>query len=74
MPGAKYYMRQANAFLSLAQWIEDAELSARYRMMARRYSDMASESSSDPQAAVPEQRAGKDRGMQGASTHTQTKQ
>jgi len=61
MPGAKYYLRQANAFLSLAQSVTDAQLRARYRMMAQRYGDMASESKSEPEKAAPEARTGKDR-------------
>jgi hypothetical protein len=48
MPGIKYYLRQANAFLSLAQSTADAPLRARYRMMAQRFRDMASESSEKP--------------------------
>jgi hypothetical protein len=49
MPGVKYYLRQANTFLSLAQSITDAQLRARYRMMARRYRDMASEAAGEPE-------------------------
>jgi hypothetical protein len=49
MPGVKYYLRQANTFLSLAQSITDSQLSARYRMMARRYSDMASAAAGEPE-------------------------
>jgi hypothetical protein len=61
MPGAKYFLRQANAFLSLAQSVTDAQLRARYRMMAQRYGDMASESKSEPEKAESEERPGKDR-------------
>jgi len=65
MPGAKYYLRQANAFLSLAQSITDAQFRARQRMMAQRYRDMASESESEsvgePEEAASERRTGKDR-------------
>jgi hypothetical protein len=43
MPGIKYYLRQANAFLSLAQSTTDAPLRERYRMMAERFRGMASE-------------------------------
>jgi len=61
MPGVKYYLRQANAFLSLAQSITDTQLRARYRMMAQRYSKMASESAGEPKEAASERRTGKDR-------------
>ena len=44
MPGTKYYLRQANAFLSLAQSTTDARLRERYQMMAERFRHMASES------------------------------
>jgi hypothetical protein len=42
MPGSKYYLRQANAFLSLAQETTDAQLRERYLMMADRYRALAS--------------------------------
>jgi hypothetical protein len=61
MPGVKYYLRQANAFLSLAQSITDTQLRARYRMMAQRYRNMASESAGEPKDTAPEPRTGKDR-------------
>jgi hypothetical protein len=52
MPGTKYYLRQANAFLSLAQSTTDAQLRARYRMMAERFRGMASESTEKPDGAA----------------------
>jgi hypothetical protein len=52
MPGIKYYLRQADAFLSLAQSTTDAPLRARYRMMAERFRGMASESTADPDGAT----------------------
>jgi hypothetical protein len=61
MPGVKYYLRQSNAFLSLAQSITDAQLRARYRMMAQRYSKMASESAGEPKQAASERWAATDR-------------
>jgi hypothetical protein len=61
MPGVKYYLRQENAFLSLAQSITDTQLRARYRMMAQRYGDMASESAGEPKEEAPERRTGKER-------------
>jgi hypothetical protein len=61
MPGVKYYLRQANAFLSLAQSITDTQLRARYRMMAQRYTNMASESAGEPEEVAPERKTGKDR-------------
>jgi hypothetical protein len=61
MPGVKYFLRQANAFVSLAQSITDAQLRARYRMMAQRYRNMASESAGEPKDTAPERRTGKDR-------------
>jgi hypothetical protein len=61
MPGVKYYLRQANAFLSLAQSVTDTQLRARYRMMAQRYRNMASESAGEPKDASPERKTGKDR-------------
>jgi hypothetical protein len=60
MPGVKYYRRQANAFLSLAQSITDTQLRARYRMMAQRYSNMASESAGEPKEATPERSSDKE--------------
>src|SRR5258708_7129787 len=60
MPGIKYYLRQANAFLSLAQSTTDAPLRERYRMMAERFRGMASESTekrdgaADPRTVVNE--------------------
>ena len=51
MAGVKYYLRQANAFLSHAQSITDTQLKARYRMMAQQYSDMASESAGEPEGS-----------------------
>jgi hypothetical protein len=60
MPGVKYYLRQANAFLSHAQSITDPQLRARYRMMAQRYIDMASESAGEPEVAASERTTGKD--------------
>jgi hypothetical protein len=54
MPGVKYYLRQANAFLSLAQSITDSQLRARYRMMAQKYRDMASESAGEPEEVASE--------------------
>jgi hypothetical protein len=51
MPGIKYYLRQANAFLSLAESTADASLRARYRMMAERFRGMASESTEKPDGA-----------------------
>jgi hypothetical protein len=61
MAGAKYYLRQASAFLALAQSISDTQLSARYRMMAQRYSEMASESTDEPKEAAADRLAGDDR-------------
>ena len=61
MPGVKYYLRQANAFLSLAQSITDTQLRARYQMMAQRYRNMASETAGEPKEAAPERTTGKDR-------------
>jgi hypothetical protein len=52
MPGTKYYLRQADAFLSLAQSTTDAPLRARYRMMAERFRGMACESTADPDGAA----------------------
>jgi hypothetical protein len=60
MPGVKYYLRQADAFLSLAQSITDTQLRARYRMMAQRYSNMASESAGEPKEPAPGRKTGKD--------------
>jgi hypothetical protein len=57
MPGVKYYLRQANAFLSHAQSITDPQLRARYRMMAQRYIDMA-ESAGEPEVAASERTTG----------------
>jgi hypothetical protein len=54
MAGVKYYLRQANAFLSHAQSITDPQLKARYRMMARQYIDMASKSASEPEEVASE--------------------
>jgi|NGEPerStandDraft_6_1074524.scaffolds.fasta_scaffold95168_1 hypothetical protein len=54
MPGVKYYLRQAKAFLSHAQSITDLQLKARYSMMAQRYSDMASESAGEPEEVASE--------------------
>jgi hypothetical protein len=51
VPGTKYYLRQADAFLSLAQSTTDAQLRARYRMMAERFRSMASESTEKPDGA-----------------------
>jgi hypothetical protein len=56
MPGSKYYLRQANAFLELAQPIGDTQLRARYRMMTQRYSEMASESNDEPKEAAANRR------------------
>ena len=47
MPGVKYYLRQANAFLSLAQETTDAQLRERYRMMAERYRTLAAGSTEE---------------------------
>jgi hypothetical protein len=47
MPGVKYYLRQANTFLSLAQETTDAQLRERYRMMAERYRAMAAGSTEE---------------------------
>jgi len=58
MPGVKYYLRQANAFLSHAQSITDPQLRARYRMMAQRYIDMGSESAGEPEVAASERTTG----------------
>jgi hypothetical protein len=58
MPGVKYFIRQANAFLSLAQSNTDEQLRARYRMMAQRYRDMASDSSGWVSAGEPAERPG----------------
>jgi hypothetical protein len=58
MPGVKYYLRQANAFLSHALSITDPQLRARYRMMAQRYIDMASESAGEPEVAASERTTG----------------
>jgi hypothetical protein len=52
MPGIKYYLRQANAFLSLAESTADASLRARYRMMAERFRGMASESTEKADGAA----------------------
>jgi hypothetical protein len=54
MPGVKYYLRQANAFLSHAQSITDSQLRARYRMMTQKYRDMASESAGEPEEVASE--------------------
>ena len=54
MPDVRYYLRQANAFLSHAQSITDPQLKARYWMMAQQYSDMASESGGEPEEVAPE--------------------
>jgi hypothetical protein len=54
MPGVKYYLRQANAFLSHAQSITDSQLRARYRMMAQKYRDMASESAGEAEEVASE--------------------
>jgi hypothetical protein len=54
MAGVKYYLRQANAFLSHARSITDTQLKARYRMMAQQYSDMASESAGEPEEVASE--------------------
>jgi hypothetical protein len=56
MPGTKYYLRQADAFLSLAQSTTDAPLQARYRMMAERFRGMACEPAADPDGA-PDRRS-----------------
>ena len=61
VPGAKYYLRQAAAFLALAESIGDTNLCARYRMMAQRYSEMASESKIEPKEAAADRRPGDDR-------------
>jgi hypothetical protein len=61
VPGAKYYLRQAAAFLALADSIGDTQLRARYRMMARRYGEMASESKNEPKEAAADRRPGEDR-------------
>jgi hypothetical protein len=61
VPGAKYYLRQAAAFLALADSIGDTELSARYRMMAQRYSEMASESKNESKETAADRRPGEDR-------------
>jgi|HubBroStandDraft_6_1064221.scaffolds.fasta_scaffold1459647_2 hypothetical protein len=47
MPGAKYYLRQANAFVSLAQETTDAQLRERYRMMAEQYRALAAGSTEE---------------------------
>jgi hypothetical protein len=60
MPGAKYYLRQAAAFLALADSIGDTQLCARYRMMAQRYSEMASESRNEPKEAAADRHPGED--------------
>ena len=54
MAGVKYYLRQANAFLSHAQSVTDTQLKARYRMMAQQYSDMASELAGEPEEVASE--------------------
>jgi hypothetical protein len=58
MPGIKYYLRQAKTFLSLAQSTTDAQLRARYQMMAQRYRDMASESAGKPDKAASDRETG----------------
>jgi hypothetical protein len=51
MPGVKYFLRQANAFLALAQETADARLKERYRMMAEKYRAMATEPTAEPPEA-----------------------
>jgi hypothetical protein len=60
MPGVKYYLRQANAFLSLAQETTDAQLRERYRMMAERYRTLASMSTEGSGEQVMERMTSKD--------------
>jgi 3-methyladenine DNA glycosylase/8-oxoguanine DNA glycosylase len=60
MPGVKYFLRQANAFLSLAQETTDAELRERYRMMAERYRTLAAGSAEQSAERTTERMARKE--------------
>jgi hypothetical protein len=60
MPGVKYYLRQADAFLSLAQSATDTQLRARYWMMAERFRGMASDLAEKSDSASAERRTVKE--------------
>jgi hypothetical protein len=49
MPGVQYYLRQPSAFRALAQSATDPQMSARYRMMAQQYKDIADELAREPE-------------------------